>query len=127
MNAPVIPTLTDEQRRLLLEVQFAHATAGSEALMIHLGKAYLNQIDRQHHTVEAIPYSDKNYEQLLDMLEERQKAIPDERLCDGLAQSMLNPQALLPAPVPEEVAEHPLAQAIGIAPKRRGRPRKTQP
>jgi len=119
-EAPTIPQLTDEQRQHLLQIQFLTAINGSEALMIHLGKAYLNQVDRQHHTVEAIPYNDKNYEQLLDMLEERQLAIPgeqDDKLVSDLGMAMVVPKAL-PAPAP--VLEAPVKQPK----KRRKRPAK---
>jgi hypothetical protein len=132
MNAPVIPTLNDEQRARLLEAQYLHAVAGSEALMIHLGKTYLNQHDRQHLVVEAIPFAEANYEQLLEMLAERQRALPDERLCDDLATMMLNPPvAALPASASEstdiignpKLIEIPKSEPPPVI-RRRGRPRK---
>jgi hypothetical protein len=133
MNAPIIPTLNDDQRARLLEAQYAHAVGGSEALMIHLGKAYLNQHDRQHLVVQSIPMGEANYEQLLEMLEERQKAIPDERLCDDLVLSMLNPPALASLPEPrtdengsQKFIEFPKSDPPP-AKRGRGRPRKTQP
>jgi hypothetical protein len=83
-----IPSLTDAERQRVLEAQLAHALAGSEALLIHLGKAYLNQHDKAHLTVEAIPYTQHTLEELQDLLEQRSRAVEDQRLLGQLHESI---------------------------------------
>jgi hypothetical protein len=88
-----IPTLTDEQREALLARQLTQALAGSEALLIHLGKSYLNQHDKAHLIVEALPFTDKTVEEIQALLEER--ALETAEL---QAVADLNQQLLLPKP-----------------------------
>jgi hypothetical protein len=79
-----IPSLTDEQRTRLLEIQFALAERGSEALAIHLGKAYLNQHDKAHLTVEAIPFTNHTVEELQDLLELRSQEVANGQLLTSI-------------------------------------------
>jgi hypothetical protein len=64
MDSTNIPTLTEDRRNQLLKRQFQTAMAGSEALQIHLGKAYLGQYDRQHLAVDAIPMAGATHHRL---------------------------------------------------------------
>jgi hypothetical protein len=82
-----IPSLTDADRQRVLEAQLAHALAGSEALLIHLGKAYLNQHDKAHLTVEAIPYSQLTLDQIAERIEQRSQEVEQERVLAQLTQS----------------------------------------
>jgi hypothetical protein len=90
-----IPTLTDEQREALLARQYTQALAGSEALLIHLGKSYLNQHDKAHLVIEALPFSDKTVEELHELLAQRAQEVAELQ-----AVSDLNQQLLLPSTLP---------------------------
>ena len=84
-----IPTLTDEQREALLARQYQAALAGSEALMIHLGKAYLNQHDKAHLIVEALPYTNLSLEEIQQLLLERAQEVAEQQALADLNQSLL--------------------------------------
>jgi hypothetical protein len=85
---PTIPSLTDDERAALLRRQYDFALAGSEALLIHLGKAYLNQHDKAHLTVEAIPYTQHTIEELQNLIEQRAQERENERLLQQLQDSV---------------------------------------
>ena len=122
MEMEANPTLTDEQKKELLERQFQTAMAGSEALQIHLGKTYLGQHDRTHHTVEAVPYEGLTHEELLDRLAERQRELPDEKLQNELA-SMFAARKGVPAALTPHAQDDSL---LVIHPSKRPR-RKIKP
>lgn len=89
-----IPTLTDEQREALLARQYQAALAGSEALMVHLGKAYLNQHDRAHLIVERPPFTELSFEQLEQLLLERANETAEQQALADLAASIYLPKAV---------------------------------
>ena len=84
-----IPTLTDEQREALLARQYQAALAGSEALMVHLGKAYLNQHDKAHLIVEALPYTNLSLEEIQQLLLERAQEVAEQQAVSELSQKLL--------------------------------------
>ena len=87
-----IPTLTDEQREALLARQYNQALAGSEALLIHLGKTYLNQHDKAHLIVGAPPFTDRTIEEITELLAQRAQEVAELQAVDAL-----NSQLLLPS------------------------------
>lgn len=62
---------TDDEKLRIKQAQLARAMAGSDMMLIHLGKTVLGQQEKQHLTVEAIPFSNHTIEELMVLLEER--------------------------------------------------------
>lgn len=90
-----IPTLTDEQREALLARQYTQALAGSEALLIHLGKSYLNQHDKAHVMVSPLPpFADLTLDEIQQLLLERATEVAEQQ-----ALSDFNHRQLLPSTV----------------------------
>jgi hypothetical protein len=88
-----IPTLTDEQREALLQRQYGQALAGSEALLIHLGKTYLNQHDKAHLIVEKPPFTEYSLEELQQLLLDRANELAEAQAVADLGQALLLPKA----------------------------------
>jgi hypothetical protein len=64
-------SFTDEEKELIKQAQLARVRAGSDMMLIHLGKTVLGQQEKQHLTIEAIPFSNHTIEELMVLLEER--------------------------------------------------------
>jgi len=72
------PQFSDEQKETIKQAQLARVRAGSDMMLIHLGKTVLGQAERHHHTVEAIPYTEHSIEELMILLEERARERGEE-------------------------------------------------
>jgi hypothetical protein len=94
------PTLTEEQKQQLLDRQFRQAMSGDTILLVHLGKTELGQAETHKHIVEALPFTDRSRDEILDLLAERAKELADQRLIGELVDASFSPApiAALPAP-----------------------------
>lgn len=93
------PTLTEAQKKLLLDAQLAYALAGDTGLLIHLGQTELGQTKTEKHIHEAsIPLPELSQEQILEMLEERKQTAIDvvATPVEGLLSLSQNVSPLLP-------------------------------
>lgn len=124
-----VPTLNDQQLQQLLDRQFQKAMDGDSLMLQHLGKSYLNQTEKHHHTLEALPFTQLTIDEIEARLAQRAAEAEEEKLIQGTAVAFLNPPSSSPSAQDDRLPETTEGEEITTSkthssPRKKGRKKK---